>query len=229
VNEHVALEIIRKVQVEQEVLFVFGQYARPDRAPKWLICHGVNSTCCSVRGGSGAVEGRTPLDAVELYREAAVTVLLEWSEGKSSSERNALQRLGWLHMSLRNPTGSSVQSVDRRQGAQVTLNSMCSTSEAGRLRSLLGRDLSTYNYPGRGECYEGSPLLPRKGSAGEEVRGRVTLRPSWSRCQSLRQREAASRRLALVAARHRAAMWLRAASAYASARNHAEHVSFQLL
>jgi hypothetical protein len=43
---------------------------------------------------SGSVEGSTPLDAADLYGEAAVTVLREWSEGKSSSESNASQRLG---------------------------------------------------------------------------------------------------------------------------------------
>ena len=47
----------------------------------------------SAPGGSGPVEGSTPLDAAELYREAAVTVLREWNEEKSSSESNALQRL----------------------------------------------------------------------------------------------------------------------------------------
>jgi len=122
------LEIICKVHVEQQGLFVFGHQARPDGTPKCPICHGVNLACCWARGKSGAVEDSIPLGATELYREISVRVMLQWSEGKSSSERNASQRLGWLHVSLRSPTGSSVHNVDRRQGAQVTLNSMCSTS-----------------------------------------------------------------------------------------------------
>jgi hypothetical protein len=38
--------------------------------------------------------GSTPLDAAELWREAGVTVLPEWSEEKSSPESSAPQRLG---------------------------------------------------------------------------------------------------------------------------------------